>query len=285
MAGAKEIRTQIRSIQNTQKITRAMEMVAASKMRRAQERMEQARPYADKIRNVVAHMAYAHLEYQHPFFVEREVKNSAVIVVSTDRGLCGGLNANLFRMLVRETDQWRNDGQKVHLSILGKKAMAFFGRMAMEVVAQGPAPAEMTDEELAGPVGAVMKLFMDGEVDRVYVAYNRFVNSMTQTPTLEQLVPLVRSDFDQLDSHWDYLYEPEAQPVVDRAMTRYMESLVLSSCAENLASEQAARMVAMKSASDNASNLIGDLQLMYNKARQAAITQELSEIVGGAAAV
>lgn len=286
MAVGKEIRVKIKSVQNTQKITRAMEMVAASKMRKAQDRMEAARPYANKIRNVIAHLAHAHPEYRHPYMLEQQSKDIGLIVVSTDRGLCGGLNSNMFRMMVREMRTWHEEGRKIELCTIGRKAAGFFSRFGGRVIAQasqlGDAP-QIAD--LIGTVRAMLEAYDEGRVGRVYLVYNEFVNTMTQTPRLEQLLPIVPDADERLKHHWDYLYEPEAKEVLTELLTRYVESLVYQGVVDNLASEQAARMVAMKSASDNAGALIDDLQLAYNKARQAAITQEIAEIVGGAAAV
>ncbi len=286
MAGAKEIRTKIKSIGSTQKITKAMEMVAASKMRRAQERMQSSRPYAERIRRVIAHMAHAHPEYRHPFLVPRDVGRVGLIVVSTDRGLCGGLNINLFKAVISAMQEWHASGWEIDLAVFGTKAQQFFKRIGGNIVAEtthmGDAPL-VTD--LIGPVKVMLDAHVEGRIDRLYLAYNRFVNTMTQRPVVEQLIPVEPEEDEQLRHHWDYIYEPEAQPVVDALMTRYIESLVYQAVVENVASEMAARMVAMKAASDNAGTLIDELQLAYNKARQAAITQELSEIVSGAAAV
>ncbi len=286
MAVGREIRTKIGSVQNTQKITKAMEMVAASKMRKAQDRMKAARPYAQKMRNVVAHLANANSEYHHPYMLGREIKNVGLIIISTDRGLCGGLNANLFRMLVKQMKEWDGQGVGVKLSTIGSKAAGFFGRVGGDLIGQvsslGDAPSM---EELVGTVKVMLDAFEDGSVDQVYVVYNSFVNSMTQTPQLEQLLPIRSDGDDELRHHWDYIYEPDAKEVLDQLMIRYVESLVFQGVVENGACEQSARMVAMKSASDNAGKLIDELQLIYNKARQSAITQELSEIVSGAAAV
>ncbi len=287
MAGAKEIRTQIKSIGSTRKITKAMEMVAASKMRRAQERMHMARPYAEKMRHVVAHAASANTEYHHAYLAAREsVSNVGYIIVSSDRGLCGGLNSNLFRKVVGDMADNHNKGVGINVCVIGKKASAFFKRYGANVV------SEVTDlgdtpqlEELIGAVKIMMDDYEEGRIDRLYVVYNNFVNTMTQKPTIEQLIPVVPSEEVETKHHWDYLYEPEAKPIVDTLMDRYIESLVYQSVADNNACEQAARMVAMKAATDNAGKLIDELQLVYNKARQAAITQELSEIVSGAAAV
>jgi F-type H+-transporting ATPase subunit gamma len=287
MAGAKEIRTKIGSIQNTQKITRAMEMVAASKMRKAQDRMQAARPYAEKMRNVIAHVAAAQPEYKHSYLLAREhVKRVGYIVVSSDRGLCGGLNNNLFRVLIREVDANRSNNIDMDFCMIGNKAATFFRRFGVNIVAQathlGDAPAI---EDLIGTVKAMLDAYHEERIDRLYLAYNQFVNSMTQRPSVEQLLPREPSTAEEVKHYWDYIYEPEAKSVLDQLMNRYIESLVYHGVVENGACEQAARMVAMKSASDNAGELISELQLVYNKARQAAITQELSEIVAGAAAV
>ena len=287
MAGAKEIRGKISSIQNTQKITRAMEMVAASKMRKAQDRMRTARPYAEKMRNVIAHCSAAHHEYTHPYLVQRdEVRRVGYIVVSSDRGLCGGLNNNLFRSLVREFDARRDKNIEIDVCAIGNKASMFFKRFGSNIVAQathlGDAPAM---EDLIGTIKVMLDAYNEERIDRLYLVFNNFVNSMTQDPTIEQLLPREASEETEVKHYWDYLYEPDAKTALDQLMTRYIESLIYQGVVENVASEQAARMVAMKAASDNAGDLIDELQLVYNKARQAAITQELSEIVGGAAAV
>ena len=286
MAVGKEIRNQIKSVKNTQKITRAMEMVAASKMRKAQDRMAASRPYADKMRNVVAHLAHAHPEYKHSYMQDREVKRVGFIVVSSDRGLCGGLNNNLFRSTVRTLREWDEKGIDIDLCTIGSKAGGYFKRLGSNITAStsqlGDAPKI---EDLIGTVKVMLDAFDNGEIDRLYVVYNKFVNTMTQDPTIDQLLPIEKSDDEELSHHWDYLYEPEAKEVLTDLLTRYIESLVYQASVENVACEQAARMVAMKSASDNAGTMIDDLELVYNKARQAAITQELSEIVGGAAAV
>lgn len=287
MAGAKEIRTQIASIKSTQKITRAMQMVAASKMRRAQARMQAARPYAAKMRSVISHLAHAVPEYRHSFMtMDRPVKRVGYIVVSSDRGLCGGLNSNLFRAMIREIRTLREQGVEVEFCTIGSKANAFFRRFGGNVLGQvthiGDAPHV---EDLIGTVKLMLDSFTAGRIDRVNIAYNQFVNTMTQRPSVEQLVPIQAQDDDKLLAHWDYIYEPDARTVLDNLLTRYIESLVYQSVVENGACEQSARMVAMKSATDNAGGLINELQLVYNKARQAAITQEIAEIVGGAAAV
>ncbi len=286
MAGAKEIRTQIKSIQNTRKITKAMEMVAASKMRRAKERMLSARPYAERIKEVVLHMAQAHSEYKHPYLIERDVKRVGYIIVSSDRGLCGGLNINVFRKALAEMTEWNDKGVEVDVSIIGSKALAFFKRFNAGIVSEathlGDAPRL---EEIVGAIKVMMDHYMDGKIDRLMVVSNEFVNTMTQSPQSVQLIPAEHIEDEQRQHHWDYIYEPDAKEIVDSTMNRYIESLVYKAVAENSACEQSARMVAMKAATDNAGDLIGDLELIYNKARQTAITQELSEIVAGAAAV
>lgn len=287
MAVGKEIRSKIASVKNTQKITKAMEMVAASKMRKAQERMHAARPYANKIRRVIAHLGLAHSEYKHPFLVPREqIKRIGLIIVSTDRGLCGGLNSNLFRDLLRRMKKWSEQGIEMELSVIGNKAVGFFSRLGANIVAQATHIGDQpTVDQLIGSVKVMLDAYIKGDVDTVYIVSNNFVNSMTQSPKVEQLVPVPPDTDEDMKYHWDYIYEPDAQEVVDQLLKRYIESLVYQDVIENIACEQAARMVAMKSASDNAGKLIGELQLIYNKARQAAITQELSEIVAGAAAV
>ena len=286
MAGAKEIRTQIASIKNTQKITKAMQMVAASKMRRAQERMLATRPYAEKISNVVAHLSHAHPEYHHPYLVEREVKRVGIIIISTDRGLCGGLNINLFKSVITAMKEWDASGLEIDLTLIGSKSSAFFRRLGGNITATathlGDAPSIV---ELIGTVKVMLDNYEAGNIDRLYIAHNVFENTMTQKPELHQLIPVAGEGDEQLETHWDYIYEPDSRPVMDALMIRYIESLVYQGVVENVACEQAARMVAMKSATDNADDLIGELQLIYNKARQAAITQEISEIVSGAAAV
>ena len=288
MAVGKEIRTKIKSIKNTQKITRAMEMVAASKMRKAQDRMAASRPYAEKMRAVVSHLAHAHPEYKHPYLRDRvDVKHVGYIVISSDRGLCGGLNTNLFRSLINDMRQWHENKVEIDLCTIGRKAHAFFKRVGANIIGQadhlGDAP-QLGD--LIGTVKIMLDAYDEGRIDRLYVASNDFVNTMTQNAHIDQLIPVEAGGLDeQLKHHWDYLYEPEAKEVLDALLMRYIESLVYQGVVENVACEQAARMVAMKAASDNAGDLIDELQLVYNKARQAAITQEISEIVGGAAAV
>lgn len=286
MAGAKEIRTKIASIKNTQKITSAMEMVAAAKMRKAQDRKNATRPYADKMRNVIGHLSHAHPEYTHTFMKERDISRVGYIVISSDRGLCGGLNSNLFRKLVREIRKEQEAGIQVNFCTIGTKSLGFFKRFGGKVLAQathlGDAPRI---EQLIGTVKVMLDAYEQGELDRIYVAYNGFVNTMTQDPTIEQLVPIAGERDQELKHHWDYIYEPDSKEVLDGLLSRYIESLVYQAVVENGACEQSARMVAMKAATDNAGDLIDELQLVYNKARQAAITQEISEIVAGAAAV
>jgi F-type H+-transporting ATPase subunit gamma len=287
MAGAKEVRTKIASIKSTQKITKAMQMVAASKMRRAQERMAASKPYAQKMLQVISHLARATPEYRHSFMaVERERKRVGYIVVSSDRGLCGGLNSNLFRRLIAEIKEQRAAGIEPAFCTIGSKALAFFKRFGGSVLAQAIHLGDKPHvEELIGTVKVMLDAFEQKKIDAIYIVSNEFVNTMTQRPVIRQLVPLVPGEQGAMPLHWDYIYEPDARVVLDSLLTRYMESLVYQSVVENGACEQAARMVAMKSASDNAGNLISELQLVYNKARQAAITQEISEIVSGAAAV
>jgi F-type H+-transporting ATPase subunit gamma len=287
MAGAKEVRTKIASIKSTQKITKAMQMVAASKMRRAQERMSASRPYAQKMLQVISHLARATPEYRHSFMAaERERKRVGYIVVSSDRGLCGGLNSNLFRKLVAEIKRTRADGIEPVFCTIGGKALGFFKRFGGNVLAQAThLGGKPHIEDLIGTVKVMLDAFEAKEIDAVYIAANVFVNTMTQRPEILQLVPLVGGDQQSMPLHWDYIYEPDARTVLDSLLTRYIESLVYQAVVENGACEEAARMVAMKAASDNAGSLIDELQLVYNKARQAAITQEISEIVSGAAAV
>ena len=288
MAVGKEIRKKIKSIQNTQKITRAMEMVAASKMRRAQERMQAARPYAGKIRNVITHLHYAHPEYKHPFTIEREAKCVGFIVVTSDRGLCGGLNTNLLRAALLAMKEWSGKKASVEVCTIGSKGFGFCKRIGANIVSHvshlGDSPRL---EDLIGAIKVMLDAYSAGKLDRLYLVYNNFVNTMTQKATVEQLLPLppAETDSDKMTHHWDYIYEPESKDVLDDLLTRYIESLVYHGVIENMACEQSARMVAMKAASDNAGNLIDEVKLVYNKARQAAITQEISEIVGGAAAV
>lgn len=286
MAGAKEIRTKIASVKNTQKITSAMQLVAASKMRKAQERMSASKPYAEKIRQVVRHLANSSPEYHHAYMRQRDVSRVGVIVVSTDRGLCGGLNINLFKQTLNLTRDWQDKGAEVDLTLIGNKAVSFFKSVGGKVIATktglGDQPAV---EDLIGAVKVMLTAFDEGRIDRLYLVYNEFVNTMTQKPVTRQLLPLEASDEAEYKHRWDYIYEPEAKEILDFLLVRFIESQVYQGVVENNACEQAARMVAMKSATDNAGNLIKELQLVYNKARQAAITQEISEIVGGAAAV
>jgi F-type H+-transporting ATPase subunit gamma len=286
MSGAKEIRSKIASIKNTQKITKAMQMVAASKMRKAQDRMQETRPYSQKIQNVISHLAHAHPEYKHPFLVERETKRVGMIVISTDRGLCGGLNINLFKAAITAMKEWNARGHEIDLTLIGTKSNSFFKRIGGNIVSTtshlGDAPSII---ELIGTVKTMLDAYEDGTIDRLYLAHNTFVNTMSQEPVVKQLLPVVGAEDEELQTHWDYIYEPDSPPVMDALMIRYIESLVYQGVVENLACEMAARMVAMKAATDNAGSLIDELQLVYNKARQAAITQEISEIVSGAAAV
>jgi F-type H+-transporting ATPase subunit gamma len=286
MAGAKEIRTKIASIKSTQKITKAMQMVAAGMMRKAQDRMLATRPYAAKIRNVVAHMAQSHPEYHHPYLEERPARRVGLIIISTDRGLCGGLNINLFKKAITAMREWNDAGLEIDLTLIGTKANSFFKRMGGNVIATathlGNNPSII---ELIGTVKVMLDAYENGKIDRLYLVHNHFVNTMTQFPELMQLIPVAGEGDENLKVHWDYIYEPDSKPVMDALMIRYIESLVYQGVVENVACEMAARMVAMKSATDNAGDLINELQLIYNKARQAAITQEISEIVGGAAAV
>lgn len=287
MAGAKEIRGKIKSIKNTQKITKAMEMVAASKMRKAQERMRASRPYAEKIQAVLSHLAQANPEYHHPYLETREeIKRVGFIVVSTDRGLCGGLNTNMFKATVMRMIDWDKKGVEVDVCAIGKKAGSFFKRFKCNLAAHtenlGDKPAH---DKLIGTVKVMLDAYDAGKIDRLFLVYNEFVNTMTQTPRVHQLIPVESAGEKELDHHWDYIYEPEAKPIIDGLMMRFIESQVYQGVVENVASEMSSRMVAMKSATDNAGDLIKDLQTVYNKARQAAITQEISEIVSGAAAV
>ncbi|MBL4608070.1 MAG: F0F1 ATP synthase subunit gamma [Pseudomonadales bacterium] len=286
MAGAKEVKSQIASIKSTQKITSAMEMVAASKMRRAQDRMEASKPYATRIRQVVAHLANSNSEYSHPYMAEREVNRVGYIVVSTDRGLCGGLNINLFKKTVESASKWDKNGVGADFCLIGSKAQSFFRSVGGNVVASvtdlGEAPSI---SDLIGSIKVMLDAYDEKKIDRLYVVYNEFENSMTQVPSVHQLLPLKAEEEEALDHHWDYIYEPEAKPVLDALLVRFIESQVYQSVVENGSCEQAARRIAMKNATDNAGDIIDDLELVYNKARQAAITQELSEIVSGAAAV
>jgi F-type H+-transporting ATPase subunit gamma len=287
MAGSKEIRTKIKSVENTRKITKAMEMVAASKMRKAQDRMRASRPYAEKIRNVAAHLSFANPEYKHPYLIKRDVvKNVGLIVVSSDKGLCGGLNTNMLRLSVNQMKNWESEGKSIAVSAIGNKGFSFMNRVGANVKSHITGLGDVPHlETLIGTIKVMLDMYEAGEIDQLYISYTKFINTMKQEPVMEQLLPLSGEQLGSPKGHWDYIYEPEAKPVVDQLMTRYIESLVYNAVAENMASEQSSRMVAMKSASDNAKEVIGDLKLVYNKARQAAITKEISEIVGGAAAV
>ena len=290
MANLKEIRTKIGSVKNTQKITKAMEMVAASKMRRTQIRMRETRPYADKIRTAIGHLYHANPEYKHPYLVERDVKRVGYIVISSDRGLCGGLNTNSFRLLIRELQEWQAKGVEVDLALLGSKGVQFFRSLDVNVVAAVSNIGE--NPKVADLIGSI-KVMLDayetggekGGIDRLFLLHNVFENTMSQKPSAKTLIPVEAPDADDLPQHWDYIYEPEARSVLEQVLTRYIEAVIFQSVAENMSSEQSARMVAMKSASDNAGTLIDELTLIYNTSRQAAITKELAEIVGGAAAV
>lgn len=287
MAGEKEIRTQIASIKNTQKITKAMEMVAASKMRKAQDRMAETRPYSQKMLNVIGHLANAQVEYKHPFLVEhKDVKRVGFIIISTDRGLCGGLNVNAFKTALRAMKEWQDKNVEVDLCLIGAKGTQFFKRFSANIVSQATHLGDTIHiGELIGAIKAMLDAYIDQKIDRLFLVENEFINTMTQSPKVSTLLPLVPEENEELKHHWDYIYEPDAKIVLDGLLTRYIESIVYQSVVENVACEMSARMIAMKSASDNAGELIAELQLVYNKARQAAITQEISEIVGGAAAV
>jgi len=287
MAGGKEIRTKIKSVQNTQKITRAMEMVAASKMRKAQDRMRAARPYAEKIRNVAAHLSHAHPEYRHPFVVTRaEPKRIGVVVVTSDKGLCGGLNTNVLRMILHKMKEWEAAGVGVSVCALGGKGFGFMQRAGATVLAHQTGLGDTPHlERLIGPVKVMLDAYIDGKIDALHICYTRFINTMKQEPVMEQLLPISGESLGSAKGHWDYIYEPDAKEVIDELLVRYIETLIYQAVAENMASEQSSRMVAMKAASDNAGNVIDELKLIYNKTRQAAITKELSEIVAGAAAV
>lgn len=289
MPSSKEIRTKIRSVQNTRKITKAMEMVAASKMRKAQDRMQRARPYGDKIRNIAAHLASANPEYRHPFLTDHDtVKGAGMIIITTDKGLCGGLNTNLLRAVTQKLKELRDAGEKVITTAIGNKGFGFLNRIGADVVSHAVQLGDTPHlETLIGPIKVQLDAYTRGDIDQVFLCYTRFINTMKQEPVIEQLLPLDAERLSETNREysWDYLYEPDAQTVLDELLVRYIEALVYQAVAENMASEQSARMVAMKAASDNANTLIKELNLSYNKARQAAITKELSEIVGGAAAV
>jgi F-type H+-transporting ATPase subunit gamma len=291
MAGSKEIRTKIKSVQNTRKITKAMEMVAASKMRKAQERMRHSRPYGDKIRTIAAHLAHANTEYRSPFLVKREgVKDVGLIVVTSDKGLCGGLNTNALRLALAKLREWQGEGRAVQVTAIGNKGFGFMQRVGANIVSHLTAIGDVPHmEKLVGPVKVQFDAFSAGKIGAIYIVYTRFINTMKQEPVIEQVLPLPTDRLTDARAatrkNWDYLYEPDARVVLDQLLRRYAEQIIYQALAENIASEQSARMVAMKAASDNASSVIDDLTLVYNKARQAAITKELSEIVGGAAAV
>ena len=287
MAGGKEITTKIRSIENTKKVTSALEMVSASKIRKSQDLMAETRPYAKMIRRVMGHLSKARPEYQHPFTVRRdEIKKVGYIIISTDRGLCGGLNTNLFKVVLGSIQEWQAKDAEVSLVTLGKKASAFFKNIKVEIAAHASDLGEKPQiEDLIGSIKVMLDAYREEKIDQVYIVYNRFVNTMAQEPMLEQLLPLPETDDEEVRDIWDYIYEPDAVSLLDTVLTRYIEADVYHAVLENLASEHAARMIAMKSATDNAGDLIDELTLVFNKARQAAITQEISEIVGGAAAV
>jgi F-type H+-transporting ATPase subunit gamma len=286
MAGSKEIRAKIASIKNTQKITKAMQMVAASKMRKAQDRMRAARPYAEKIRQVIGHLRVANPEYKHAFLVERPAKSTGVIIIGTDRGLAGGLNINLFKVALTAIKAAQARGEKIHLCLIGTKAVAFFRRLGLNVAATATHLGDRPElVQLIGSIKVMLDQYHAGDIDKLMLVHNAFVNTMSQKGAVSQLLPVEATDEEVLQEHWDYIYEPSAEALLDGLLIRYVESQVYQGAVENVACEMAARMVAMKSATDNAGNLINELQLIYNKARQAAITTELSEIVGGAAAV
>jgi len=288
MAGEKEIRSKIASVKNMQKITSAMEKVAASKIRKAQRQMEESRPYAQSIRRVIGHLAHANPDYKHPFLIERDAKRVGLIVISTDRGLCGGLNANLFKTVIAEIAKWKSEGAEVDLALVGAKAVQFFRRMGGNVVGTATHLGDRPSvNDLIGAITIMLKSYEEGTIDRLFLVHNEFVSAMSQKPEVTTLLPVSQIDLggESLQAHWDYIYEPDAGELLDDVLTRYIESQVYRGAVENFACEMAAKMVAMKSATDNAGEIIEGLQLEYNKARQAAITQEISEIVGGAAAV
>ena len=286
MPSGKEIRNKIKSVESTRKITKAMEMVSVSKMRKAQERMRAARPYGEKIRRVAANLSHALSEYRHPFLTVRDRKAIGFILVTSDKGLCGGLNSNILRLVLSKMKELEVQGLKLQATCIGSKGLGFMQRMNAKVVSQVTALGDKPHlEKLIGPVKVQLDAYIRGEIDALYIGYTRFINTMKQEPVFEQLLPLSGTAVGSSKTKWDYVYEPESKVVVDDLLVRYVEALIYQSVVENIASEQAARMVAMKSASDNAKNVIGELKLVYNKARQAAITKELSEIVGGAAAV
>lgn len=286
MAGGKEIKSKIGSINNTRKITSAMEKVAVSKMRKAQDRVAATRPYAEGMRKVIGNLANGSLEYRHPYLSDREVKRVGYIVISTDRGLCGGLNTNEFKKVALELKSWKDKGVDAQFAVIGNKATAFFKRFGGKVVAQQAGSGDVPRlADVIGSVQVMLNAFNEGRIDRLFLVYNQFINTMKQEPVIDQLLPLPKADIEQKAHNWDYLYEPDPKPILDMLLDRFVESQVYQGVVENSASEHAARMVAMKAATDNAGNLMDDLKLVYNKARQAAITQELSEIVAGAAAV
>ncbi len=286
MAGGKEIKTKIASVQNTQKITAAMEMVAASKMRKAQDQMFATRPYAEKIANVVSHVASAHPEYKHPFLIERKARRAGIIVISTDRGLCGGLNTNMFKKALNLLGELDEDGIEIRVVTFGNKALGYFKRIGAKIVAETSHIGDSPEiSKIIGPVQVLLKDYEEGEIDVIYLVSNKFINTMTQEPTLSQLVPVTPAEDKELKHHWDYIYEPDSKEVLDGVLERYIESLVYQGVVENVACEMAARMLAMKNATDNAGSMIDELQLIYNRERQASMTQEISEIVGGAAAL
>jgi F-type H+-transporting ATPase subunit gamma len=286
MASGKEIRNKIKSVENTRKITKAMEMVAASKMRKAQNRMRAARPYGEKIRRVAAHLSHALTEYKHPFLISRDQTTVGVVLVTSDKGLCGGLNSNLLRLAVVKMKEFDAQGKKFQATCIGNKGLGFMQRVGAKVVSHVTALGDTPHlEKLIGPVKVQLDAYMKGEIDALYIGYNRFINTMKQEPVFEQLLPLSGDAVGSAKTKWDYIYEPDAKAVIDDLLLRYVEALIYQAVAENMASEQSARMVAMKSASDNAKTVIGELKLVYNKTRQAAITKELAEIVSGAAAV
>ncbi len=287
MAGTKEIRSKIKSVQNTRKITKAMEMVAASKMRKAQERMRMARPYGEKIRNVAAHISHANPEYRHPFLVERDtVKRVGMVVITTDKGLCGALNTNLLRVVLNQYKEWQAEGEEIDVCCIGAKGLGFMQRLGANIVSQATGLGDRPRlEQLIGAVKIMLDGYTQDRFDRVVLFSTRFINTMKQEPVTEQLLPVTGDRLGAPEGSWDYIYEPEAKTVLDQVLTRYIEAIIFQALAENMSSEQSARMVAMKAASDNAATLIDELTLVYNKSRQAAITKELAEIVGGAAAV
>ncbi|XKM13549.1 F0F1 ATP synthase subunit gamma [Orbaceae bacterium ac157xtp] len=287
MANAKEIRTKIASIQSTQKITKAMEMVANSKMRKTQDRMAASRPYAELIRNVIGHLALAHLSVKHPYLEDRDVKRVGYLIISTDRGLCGGLNINLFKTVLADMTEWQAKGVESDLAVVGTRGVSFFTSINTNIVSQVTGLGDNPSlNDLIGPVKTMLEAYDEGRIDRLYIVTNKFINTMSQKPTVQQLIPLPPSeDDDMVAKTWDYIYEPDAKSLLDVMLRRYIESHVYQAVVENLASEQAARMVAMKAATDNGANLISELQIIYNKARQGAITNELIDIVSGAAAV